>query len=51
MRTTVCPLDLEALGVSLLVNPSPSVLNLRVAAQKLISQYSVFRTTLLSVMN
>jgi len=45
------PLDLEALVLSLLVNPAPSVLNLRVAAQKLISQYSVFRTTLLSVMN
>jgi len=49
-------LDLEALGLSLhslLVNPTLSTLsvpNLRVTAQKLISQCSVFSTTLLSVM-
>ena len=44
------PLDLEALGLSLhslLLNPAVSVHNLRVATQKLIPQYSVFRTTLL----
>ena len=47
------PFDLEALGLSLyrlLVNPALSVHNLRVTTQKLISQYSVFHTTLLSVM-
>ena len=46
-------LDLEALGLgmhSLLVNPALSVPKLRVATQKHISQYLVFRTTLLSVM-
>jgi len=47
------PLDLEALGLSLhslLLNPAVSVHNLRVTTQTLIPQYSVFRTTLLSVM-
>jgi len=46
-------LDVEALGLSLhglLVTPTLSVSNLRVTPQKLISQHSVFRTTLLSVM-
>jgi len=46
-------LDIEALGLSLhslLVNPALSVHNLRVTTQKLISQYAVFRSTLLSVM-
>jgi len=54
MRTTVCwttPWILRALGLSLLVKPALSVPTLRVAAQKLISQNSVFRTTLLSVIN
>jgi len=47
------PLDLEVLGLSrhsLLVNPTMSVHNLRVTTQKLIWQWSVFRTTLLFVM-
>jgi len=47
------PLDLEALGLSLhslLVNPALSAHNLRVTTQKLISQCSVFRSTLLFVM-
>jgi len=47
------PLDLETLGLSLhglLLNPAVSVSNLRVTTQKLIPQYSVFRTTLLSVL-
>jgi len=46
-------LDLEVLGLilhSLLVNPTLSVHNLRVTTQKLISQCSAFRTTLLFVM-
>jgi len=46
-------LDLEALGLSLhslLANLAVSLHNLRVATQKLISQYSVFGTTQLSIM-
>jgi len=46
-------LDLEALDLSLhspLANSAVSAHNLRVTTQKLISQYSVFGTTQLSVM-
>ena len=46
-------MDLEALGLSLhslLVNPVQREHTLRVTTQKLISQDSVFRTTLLYVM-
>jgi len=51
MRTTVCCRDRWILrGHSLLLNPAVNVHNQRVISQKLISQYSVFRTTLLSVM-
>jgi len=56
MRTTVCMrtpwiLRPPCLSLhSLLVNPALCVPNLRVTTQKLISQYPVFRTILLSVM-